>query len=141
MKPFVYNATVTRVVDGDTVDVDLDLGFGIWFRNQRIRLMGVDTPEKRTSDPIEKQFGLLASRVVESMCPVGKKILVETSLDDKGKFGRILGTLIADDVNINRFLIENHYAVEYVGQSKENIQDAHNINYTWLQENGKIVLE
>ena len=97
MKPFIYNAVVTRVVDGDTVDVDLDLGFGIWFRNQRIRLNGVDTPEKRTSDAEEKIFGLLATKVVEEFCPVGKKILVETKLDGKGKFGRILGVLWVDD--------------------------------------------
>jgi len=60
MKPFVYNCTVDRVVDGDTVDVNIDLGFNTWLMKRRVRLMGVDTPECRTRDDLEKQFGLLA---------------------------------------------------------------------------------
>jgi len=140
MKPFIYNCVVDRVVDGDTVDVDIDLGFGVWMKKQRIRLMGVDTPEKRTSDPLEKQFGLLATSIVEAFCPVGEKILVETKLDGKGKYGRILGTLwVADNaVNLNEFLITERYAVAYTGQSKDDIAEAHLENYAYLTENGKI---
>ena len=137
MKPFVYNAKIKRVVDGDTVDVDIDLGFGIWFRNQRIRLMGVDTPEKRTRDLEEKKFGLLATGIVEGFCPVGKDVLLETFLDDKGKFGRILGNIVVDGVNINEYLIENHYAVAYLGQAKSEIAEAHLVNYQILRESGK----
>lgn len=140
MKPFIYNAIVTRVVDGDTVDVDIDLGFGIWYRNQRIRLLGVDTPECRTRDELEKQFGFLAKGIVEDFCPVGEKILLETELDKEGKFGRILGILwVADaQVNLNEFLIDGRYAVAYEGQSKEEIEQAHLANYAYLTENGKI---
>ena len=54
---YEYNCKMVRVVDGDTVDVDIDLGFGVWMRNQRIRMYGIDTPESRTSDPIEKIYG------------------------------------------------------------------------------------
>jgi micrococcal nuclease len=140
MKPFVYNAFVTRVVDGDTVDVDIDLGFGIWFRNQRIRLRGVDTPEFRTSDPLEKQFGTLAKEIVEALCPVGGSVLLETTLDDKGKFGRILGTIWVEDktLNLNQFLIDERFAVPYTGQNRDDIAAAHLENYAFLAENGKI---
>ena len=138
MTPFTYNAIVTRVVDGDTVDVDIDLGFGIWYRNQRIRLMGVDTPEVRTRDLVEKKFGLLAKSIVEGYCPVGKEVLLQTELDDKGKFGRILGVIVSDETNVNDYLIENHYAVAYEGQSKDDIEIAHLANYQILTENGTI---
>ena len=138
MTPFTYNAIVTRVVDGDTVDVDIDLGFGIWYRNQRIRLMGVDTPEVRTRDLVEKKFGLLAKSIVEGFCPVGKEVLLQTELDDKGKFGRILGVIVSDETNVNDYLIENHYAVAYEGQSKDDIEIAHLANYQILTENGTI---
>jgi len=140
MKPFIYNAIIDRVVDGDTVDVDIDLGFGIWMKKQRIRLLGVDTPECRTRDDLEKQFGLLAKSIVEAFCPVGEKILIETKLDEKGKFGRILGNLwVADNaVNLNEFLITERYAVAYSGQSKDEVIAAHLANYVYLTENGKI---
>ncbi len=140
MKPYTYNAIVTRVVDGDTVDVDIDLGFGIWKKNERIRLVGVDTPEKRTRNLLEKQFGYIATGIVEEFCPVGEAILVETQLDDKGKFGRVLGEIFAGGINVNQFLIENHYAVAYEGQSKTLIEEAHIENYKWLVENGKVIL-
>jgi micrococcal nuclease len=136
MTPYTYKAIVVRVVDGDTVDVDIDLGFGVWFSNQRIRLLGVDTPECRTRDLTEKKFGLLAKSIVEGFCPVGKDILLQTELDDKGKFGRILGIILSDDVNVNEYLVENHYAVAYEGQSKDDIEAAHLANYQILTENG-----
>lgn len=140
MQPFVYNAIVTRVVDGDTVDVDIDLGFHVILKNQRIRLLGVDTPECRTRDDLEKQFGFLAKSIVEAFCPVGESILVETVLDNDDKFGRILGTLwVADEtVNLNEFLIAERYAVAYEGQNKDDIAAAHLENYAYLTENGKI---
>ena len=140
MKPYTYNAVVTRVVDGDTIDVDIDLGFGIWKKNERIRLFGVDTPEKRTRDLLEKQFGYLATNVVEELCPVGSHILVETQLDEKGKFGRILGEIFAKGVNVNQYLIDNHYAVHYTGQAKHEVNDEHLENYKWLVENGEVIL-
>lgn len=140
MTPYTYKAIVTRVVDGDTVDVDIDLGFGIWYRNTRIRLMGVDTPEYRTRDLTEKKFGILAKEVVEGYCPVGAEILVQTELDGTGKFGRVLGTLIVSDgtVNLNQYLIDNHYAVAYEGQSRDDIAAEHLVNYQILTENGQI---
>ena len=139
-RPYIYNAIVTHVVDGDTVDVDIDLGFDVYLKDQRIRLLGVDTPESRTRDELEKQFGLLAKAIVEGFCPVGEKILIETHLDLKGKYGRILGVLWVDNnsLNLNQFLIDERYGVKYEGQSKELIQETHLANFAYLTENGKI---
>lgn len=139
-RQFIYNAIVKRVVDGDTIDVDIDLGFGTWIHNERVRLLGVDTPECRTRDELEKQFGLLAKHVVEGFCPEGSKVVLQTEMDDKGKFGRTLGIVWVDsgELNLNQFLIEERYAVAYEGQAKEEVEAAHLANFAYLTENGKI---
>ena len=111
---YEYKCRVIKVVDGDTIDVDIDLGFNITLSNQRIRLQGVDTPESRTRDLEEKKFGLLAKEVVESYCPLDRPITLKTTKDERGKFGRILG--------------DNNFAVAYRGQSKEEIKEAHFFN-------------
>lgn len=140
MKPFIYNCIVDRVVDGDTVDVNIDLGFHTWLMKRRIRLLGVDTPECRTRDDVEKQFGFLAKSITEGFCPIGAKILIETELDNDDKFGRILGILWVENgtVNVNQFLLDGRYAVAYKGQNKEEIVEAHLANYAYLTENNKI---
>lgn len=139
MEPFCYNATVVRVVDGDTVRLDIDLGFDIVLKNQSVRLFKVDTPESRTRDLKEKSAGLLAKDVVNNFAPVGSKVIVRTCLDSKGKFGRLLGTIITEDNNnINSYLIQHNYAVEYTGQSKDNIQSKHQENYNLLVERGEL---
>ena len=94
---YEYRVEVVRVVDGDTVDVDIDLGFGVALNNQRIRLAGIDAPETRTRDLVEKEAGLKAKACVEVALPVGsKQVLVTSSFDDaKGKYGRIIGDLKA----------------------------------------------
>ena len=95
---YQYKATIIKVIDGDTVDVDIDLGFEVWLKNQRIRLYGIDTPESRTSDKVEKVFGNLAKEKVLEFCPVGSDIILQTKTDDsRGKYGRILGELITKD--------------------------------------------
>lgn len=134
-----YAAIVLHVVDGDTVDVDIDLGFDVWLRNQRVRLLGVDTPESRTRNDEEKVRGLLSKKKLQEFCPEGARINLQTQKDDsRGKFGRILGTLIVDDVNVNQWLIENNYAVAYHGQSKEDVEDEHARNREILIERGEI---
>tara|TARA_R100000008_G_scaffold80554_1_gene63051 strand:+ start:888 stop:1361 length:474 start_codon:yes stop_codon:yes gene_type:complete len=133
-----YNCIIRRVVDGDTVDVDIDLGFGIWKQKERIRLYGIDTPESRTSDAVEKIFGKEAARVVEHFLPVGSKQVMESIKDKAGKFGRTLGNFIIFDkeqdreTTINEFMIENNYAVGYHGQSKDSISQEHLDNYVEL---------
>ena len=87
---FEYRATMLRVVDGDTVDVDIDLGFGVWLRKQRVRLHGIDTPESRTRDLEEKHYGKLASQYIEDRFPIGETFTISTYIDDKGKFCIIL---------------------------------------------------
>lgn len=124
---FEYKCKVTKVVDGDTVDVDIDLGFGVWLRDQRVRLYGIDTPESRTSDPFEKQYGKAAAEFLKKWLD-GGDVTIKTHKDGRGKFGRILGELWVFDTNVNKKMIEEHHAVEYHGQSKEEIAEQHIIN-------------
>ena len=127
-----YRCQITRVVDGDTVDVDIDLGFGVWMRKQRVRLYGVDTPESRTRDLEEKEFGMMAKKYVKGHLPIGTDQILRTHKDGKGKFGRILGEFVVEMAEgmttLNALLIKNHHAVEYTGQSKESIAEEHLIN-------------
>ena len=139
MKPFFYNATVVRVVDGDTIILDIDLGFDIILRKQSVRLNGVDTPECRTKNEVEKKAGFLAKAKVLSFCPEGARIQVKTSLNKKGKYGRILGTIYVDDLNVNEYLIENNYAVAYTGQAKSLVWQTHVVNFKKLEETGELI--
>ncbi len=127
-----YKAKILKVIDGDTIDVDIDLGFSIVLHKQRIRLYGIDTPESRTSDKEEKIYGLMSKNYLKKYCPKGSTITLETTLDKKGKFGRILGTIIVNALpkpfNINKRMIKEHLAVEYYGQSKEDIEQQHLVN-------------
>ena len=113
---YEYNATIRRWVDGDTVDVTLDLGFDIMYNN-RIRLYGINTPESRTRDLEEKERGLAAKDRVKELCPVGSKITLRTTKDGRGKFGRILGEIFIPGVvqSVNQLLVEEGHAVEYDG--------------------------
>ena len=134
VKMYEYNSRIIKVVDGDTIDVDIDLGFNIILSNQRIRLAGIDTPESRTRDLEEKKFGLLAKEMVESYCPIGSTVTLRTSKDERGKFGRILGDFVIYEAETDswttlcKVLVNKHYAVAYEGQSKEEIKEAHFFN-------------
>ena len=109
---YQYEATVRRWVDGDTVDVDIDLGFGLIFHNQRIRLYGIDAYESRTRDLEEKEKGLAATAFVNEMAPVGSKVTLITYKE--GKYGRILGEIFIDsDINLNKLLTEKGHAERY----------------------------
>ena len=134
---YEYNCKIVRVVDGDTVDVDIDLGFSHWIHNERIRLYGVDTPECRTRDAEEKAAGLLAKAFVEDALHVGGTYTLSTK--EKGKFGRYLGVImLSDRTSINVALVTEHLAVAYFGQSKQEIEDAHAVNYEILKERGLV---
>jgi len=124
---FEYKCKLVRVIDGDTVDIDIDLGFGVWLRKQRIRMYGIDTPESRTRDLEEKKYGLAAKEFLQKWTGAGE-LTIKTHKDAKGKFGRILGELWVFDTNVNKKMIEEHHAVEYHGQSKEEIAEQHIIN-------------
>ena len=128
---YEYSCKISRVVDGDTVDVDIDLGFGVWMHKERIRLYGIDTPESRTRDLEEKKYGLLAKEQIKSFMPVGSMQTLVTVKDKAGKFGRILGKFLIYDMNtdtemtINDWMVREHHAVEYFGQSKAQIAEGH----------------
>ena len=132
-----YSCKVDRVVDGDTCDVTLDLGFDILYRS-RVRLYGIDTPESRTRDKDEKVRGKMAASYLKEAIKKGKKVIIQTKLkDSKGKFGRVLGNVIVDGININQSMVDNHLAVAYFGQSKNDIEAEHLINRDKLIELGK----
>ena len=141
---YEYTVKIRRVVDGDTVDVDIDLGFGVWLQNERVRLYGIDTPESRTRDKVEKVFGLYAKDYLKSH--LGKTSILKTRKDGKGKFGRILGEFIVYDSvtdsyrSVNQMMIENHIAVAYHGQSKDDIEGEHLKNREILLEQKVISL-
>ena len=143
---FEYKCNLVKVVDGDTVDVDIDLGFGVWLRKQRIRLYGIDTPESRTRDKVEKVYGLAAKDFLSKMLSTGE-MSIKTHKDAKGKFGRILGDIelketrmigreIVEHSSLVKTMIDNGYGVEYSGQSKTEIINAHLKNRERLIKEG-----
>jgi micrococcal nuclease len=139
---YEYKCKILRIVDGDTVDVDVDLGWGVWMHRQRIRIMGIDTPESRTKDLVEKQFGLAAKQFVKDLMPIGSEQIIKTFKDETGKFGRMLGDFKFDnDVLLSQLMIENHHAVAYNGENKEELKEAHLINRNALYESGVITKE
>ena len=154
---YEYRVKILKVVDGDTVDVDIDLGFGVWLKDERVRIMGIDTPESRTSDKVEKVFGLAAKARLKEL--LGKTAILKTRVnkdgeDMKGKFGRILGDFcvampasksfdyssLTVDTTVSQVLIEEGHAVLYEGQSKDDVQDAHMKNRERLIAEGKVKL-
>jgi len=140
---YEYKCDIIRVVDGDTVDVDIDLGFGVWLKNERVRIMGIDTPESRTSDKVEKKFGLASKTKLKSL--LGKTGVLKTQVnkngeDMKGKFGRILGDFQVGARMVTEILCEEGYAVPYFGGSKEEVQAMHQKNRELLVKKGIVKL-
>ena len=136
---WTYRCKVLRVVDGDTVDVDIDLGFGIWQKNERVRIMGIDTPESRTRDKIEKKFGLAAKARLKSL--LGPKPVLRTTIskkgeDMKGKFGRVLGDFLIKDKPVSEIMCQEGHAVAYFGGAKADVQKQHMRNRKKLVEAG-----
>lgn len=140
-----YDVHVVKVVDGDTVDVDIDLGFGIMLKDERVRIMGIDTPESRTSDSVEKLFGLAAKNRLYSLLEKDAKLITtedKSGEDMKGKFGRILGDFkAADGRKVTEIMIEEGHCVPYFGGSKEDTQAAHAANRERLLNEGIVSRE
>lgn len=130
---------VERVVDGDTIDVAIDLGFDV-CTSQRVRLLGIDTPESRTSDKEEKKFGLLSKKKLKEWClkaVASDKDDIEMEIrcpeaDSRGKFGRVLAEVwVREDgvwTNVNKWMCDNGYAVPYTGQNKADVEALHMAN-------------
>jgi micrococcal nuclease len=135
---FEYSCKIVKVVDGDTADVDIDLGFGVWLKKQRIRFYGIDTPESRTIDLEEKKYGLMAKEMVLAHLPIGSTQILRTHKDGVGKYGRILGSFVVGDTTLNQMLIDTHNAVAYFGQSKEDIEDEHIVNRSLIESDKAI---
>tara|TARA_R100000278_G_scaffold114028_1_gene92413 strand:+ start:1038 stop:1412 length:375 start_codon:yes stop_codon:yes gene_type:complete len=114
---------ITKIIDGDTIDVDIDLGFDCWLHKQRIRLYGIDTPESRTRDLEEKKYGLAAKAFVQKFIPLGSTALLNTK--EKGKYGRYLGDFKVKNQWLCTELLKHRHAVRYEGQSKKAIKQAH----------------
>lgn len=118
---YEYTAKITKVVDGDTLDLEVDLGFHVWIK-QRVRLLGIDTPETHTLNLKEKELGLKAKSLVEAVAHAAKIIKINTTKSDK--YGRMLVVLTIDGVNINQKLITEGLAWTYDGGTKDkNLSD------------------
>lgn len=144
-----YDVIVVKVLDGDTVDVDINLGFGVWLHDERVRIMGIDTPESRTRDKVEDLFGEAAkARLIELMEHGGKLVTTENrhGEDMKGKFGRILGDFVVERYEgkperVTDILIEEGHAVAYFGGSKDEIALKHEANRQKLLREGVISMD
>ena len=115
-----YVKKVTKVVDGDTIDVEIDLGFDISF-SSRVRLAGIDTPESRTTDKMEKALGLEAKAYLKHEIEAAKTVVIKTEkMDSSEKYGRILGWVFLDGntKSVNEQMIEDGYAWGYMGETK-----------------------
>ena len=136
---YEYNVKVVKVIDGDTVDVDIDLGFGMSYKKQRVRMLGIDTPESRTRDLVEKKFGKASKKHLKGILEQGD---IELVSHDKGKFGRILGEFFIgnSEVSVNQQMIIDHHAVAYTGGNKEEIEKGHLANREILIEQGVVEL-
>jgi micrococcal nuclease len=138
---WTYRCKLRRVVDGDTVDVDIDLGFGIWQMKERVRIMGIDTPESRTRDKIEKKFGLAAKAKLKSLLgptPVLQTTISKKGEDMKGKFGRVLGDFLVDGKQVTEIMCKTGHAVPYFGGAKANTQKQHMKNRKKLVAEGVV---
>lgn len=143
---YEYACIVKRIIDGDTVVLDIDLGFDIFLNDQHVRIHGIDAPESRSSDRIEKEFGKLTTQRVKELLPVGEKFIVKTIYDKTEKYGRILGDLYFQSgdhsgSSLGEVLIREHLAIPYNdNQTKAERHTAHFENRKILISEGKINL-
>lgn len=131
-----YKCKILRIVDGDTVDVDIDLGFGVWLHKERVRMKGIDTPESRTSDKEEKVYGMLSKNFVKDTLPIGSMQILRTHKDKTGKFGRILGDFLIEDKSLGDIMVDKSLAVRYNGENKDEMGPAHLANRNILLHEG-----
>ena len=138
-------SSIEKIVDGDTIDVNIDLGFDVCTK-QRVRLLGIDTPESRTSDKEEKKYGLLSKKKLKEWClkaVASDKDDIEIELrcpeaDSRGKFGRVLAEVwVSEDgqwTNVNKWMCDEGYAVPYTGQNKADVAALHLKNREKLKD-------
>jgi len=130
MKPaYRYAAKIDRVIDGDSIEITISCGFDVYLAKQNCRLYGIDTSETRGGTNELKQLGILAKNYVKESLPEGTNVIIETRLDRRGKFGRILADVYVGDVHLNKALIDSQLAVAYHGQSKDELIEQHMENW------------
>ena len=134
---YEYKCIVNRVVDGDTIDATIDLGFSVLYKS-RIRLYGIDTPESRTRDKDEKARGLLAKKFLQEKIDSGDSVCLQTKMkDSRGKFGRVLASVILENLDLNKLMVDKNHAVAYYGQSKEDLAKLHLVKREALINSGQ----
>jgi len=140
---YEYKATIKRIIDGDTVVVDIDLGFNMVMKDEHIRLYFIDTPETRSSDLVEKHFGLLAKDYVSGLLTVGTDYVFHSKyFEQNDKYGRIAGDFKVYDAKtdswlmLTEMLLRDYYAVEYREGKKDIMEMEHKRNWDMLVEKG-----
>tara|TARA_R110000822_G_scaffold132788_3_gene270052 strand:+ start:2929 stop:3390 length:462 start_codon:yes stop_codon:yes gene_type:complete len=142
---YEYRCKINKVIDGDTVDVDIELGFGVVLSDERVRIMGIDTPESRTRDKVEKLFGLASKKRLKELLADGcilKTQIARDGEDMKGKFGRVLGDFILDTgERVTELMAAEGHCVPYFGGSKDETQAQHMANRVKLLDEGVVTRE
>ena len=134
---YQYNVIIKKIIDGDSVKVDIDLGFDVWLKDENVRLFGIDAPEFRTTDLVEKKFGLLSKEFVEKMLPVGSKQYMFSAEFKRGKFGRILADFVLNDTTLTKLLVDNRLAVVYNNTTnRKSLIEDHIANREYLEGSG-----
>jgi len=138
---YEYKATVKRIIDGDSLVLDIDLGFYMFMNETKIRLYGLDTPEMNSEDPLLRLQAIMATRYLYDNLQVGEKVTIKTVFDKREKYGRLLATIITKDgLNINEGLIQNKLAVSYHNLTRDEQIQKHYENQEYLINKGFIIL-
>jgi micrococcal nuclease len=137
---YEYKATVKRIIDGDSLVLDIDLGFYMFMNETKIRLYGLDTPEMNSEDPLLRLQAVLATRYLYDNLPVGTKVIIKTVLDKREKYGRLLGTITTKEgLDINEGLLQNRLAISYKNLTREEQIQKHYENQEYLIQKGFII--
>lgn len=137
---YEYKATVKRIIDGDSLVLDIDLGFYMFMNETKIRLYGLDTPEMNSEDSLLRLQAIMATRYLFDNLQVGEKVVIKTVLDKREKYGRLLATIIKKDgLNINEGLIQNKLAISYHNLTREEQIQKHYENQQYLIDKGFII--
>lgn len=138
---YEYKATVKRIIDGDSLILDIDLGFYMFMNETKIRLYGLDTPEMASEDPLLRLQAVLATRYLFDNLQIGEKVIIKTVLDKREKYGRLLATVFTKDgLNINEGLVQNKLAVSYHNLTRDEQIQKHYENQQYLINKGFIIL-
>jgi len=138
---YEYKATVKRIIDGDSLVLDIDLGFYMFMNETKIRLYGLDTPEMASEDPLLRLQAIMATRYLFDNLNIGEKVTIKTVLDKREKYGRLLATMFTNDgLNINEGLIQNKLAVSYHNLTRDEQIQKHYENQDYLINKGFIIL-